>query len=111
MASWGEAKLFFCLLFITCCCTMTSAEVPRDCCLSVKNKEVKKILVVDYSRQISGGGCSIDATVLVTRGGRKLCVPADESWIQAVMKHVDHLKKRCKSVQYKGQHCKGVIHE
>ncbi|KAK9522113.1 hypothetical protein VZT92_018600 [Zoarces viviparus] len=105
MASWGDTKLFFCLLFITCCCTVTLAQIPVDCCLSVRNKPIPKHVVVDYRRQISGHGCSIDAIVLLTRGGKKLCVPADAPWVQPVVTHVDALGQFCKKHKYKPERC------
>ncbi|KAM6945239.1 C-C motif chemokine 19-like [Lycodopsis pacificus] len=108
MASWGDTKLFFCFLFITCCCTVTLAEITVDCCLSVKNKPLPKHVVVDYRRQISGHGCAIDAMVLLTIGDRKLCVPADAPWVQAVVKHVDALGKFCKKHDYKRKRCDKV---
>ncbi|XP_019961822.1 C-C motif chemokine 19 isoform X1 [Paralichthys olivaceus] len=96
MAPRGDARLFFCfcIFVITCYCTMTSAQVPMDCCLSVKNKMLERRKIVDYGHQTRGQGCSIDATILVTRRGLKLCVPADEAWVQAVMTHVDSVKCR-----------------
>ncbi|XP_034397715.1 C-C motif chemokine 19-like [Cyclopterus lumpus] len=106
MASMGPAELFFCILFITCCCTV--AQVPTDCCLSVRNKPVRRIMVVDYRRQIGGHGCSIDATILLTRRGKKLCVPADQPWVTAVARHVDALKERCRKRQHKSNRCNGV---
>ncbi|XP_031161785.1 C-C motif chemokine 19a.1 [Sander lucioperca] len=112
MAPWGDAKLFFCILFITCCCcTVTLAQIPMDCCLSVSDRPFEKARVVDYRRQISGHGCSIDAMIFVTRRSKKLCVPADKQWIQEVVKHVDTLKKICKKHHYKGKLCTGVKQE
>ncbi|KAL3062407.1 hypothetical protein OYC64_002255 [Pagothenia borchgrevinki] len=109
MAPWGDTKLFFCILFITCCCcTVTFAQIPMDCCLSVNHKPIERRIVVDYRLQISGQGCSIDAMILVARGGRKLCVPTDEPWVQRVVKHVEALKKFCKKQQYKKKVCTGV---
>ncbi|XP_032362773.1 C-C motif chemokine 19a.1 [Etheostoma spectabile] len=110
MAPWGDAKFFFCILFITCC-TVTLAQIPMDCCLSVSHKTIDKSRVADYRRQISGRGCSIDAMIFVTRRGMKLCVSADKPWIQEVVKHVDTLKNICKKHHYKGKRCLGVKHE
>ncbi|XP_034452111.1 C-C motif chemokine 19-like [Hippoglossus hippoglossus] len=98
MAPWGDSKLFscFCILVITCYCTVTVAQIPMDCCLSVKNKMIERRRIVDYSLQTSGHGCSIDATILLTIRGRRLCVPTNEPWVQTVMSHVDRQKARCK---------------
>ncbi|XP_041642635.1 C-C motif chemokine 19a.1 [Cheilinus undulatus] len=113
MALWGDTKLFFCILFISfCCCTLTLAEVPVDCCLSVvEDRQVHKSTVADFRKQISGHGCSIDATILVTRRGRELCVPPNETWVQEVEDHVINLKKYCKKHNYKRNRCFGVRHE
>ncbi|KAI3372517.1 hypothetical protein L3Q82_022996 [Scortum barcoo] len=94
MALWGNAKLFFCILFITS--TVTLAQIPIDCCLAVRNQEIDKSLFVDYHQQVQGQGCALNATILLTRRQKKLCVPADEKWVHHVMKHVDALKKLCK---------------
>ncbi|XP_023270125.1 C-C motif chemokine 8-like [Seriola lalandi dorsalis] len=107
MAPWGDAKLFFCILFITCCCTVTLAQIPLDCCLTVKNKVVDKKAIVDYRQQVRGMGCAIDATVLIGRRGKTLCVPPHEPWVKDVVKHVDHLKKVCKK-NNKTNRCNGV---
>ncbi|XP_047236639.1 eotaxin-like [Girardinichthys multiradiatus] len=107
MAPWGDSKLFFCILFIIGFSTVTVAQVIRDCCLSVTNKQIDKRFVVDYSEQARG--CSVHATVLVTRLGKKLCAPPkQQQWVQNVIKHVDHLKQRCKKENYKGNRCFGV---
>ncbi|XP_072243023.1 C-C motif chemokine 3-like [Leuresthes tenuis] len=106
MASWSDAKLFFCILFITCCFTVTLAEIPLDCCLEVKNQTLTKTILADYYQQAKG--CSIDATIFVTRRARKLCVPPGEMWVQQLMRHVDEVKKWCKNANYKGKRCFGV---
>ncbi|XP_015247446.1 PREDICTED: C-C motif chemokine 18-like isoform X1 [Cyprinodon variegatus] len=107
MAPFGDAKLFFGIFFIVCCFSVTMAEVAVDCCLSVKNRELDKRLFVDYREQAKG--CTIDATILVTRLGKQLCVPTkEEKWVQVVMKHVDHLKKICKKLNYKSKRCTGM---
>ncbi|XP_026176467.1 C-C motif chemokine 19-like [Mastacembelus armatus] len=108
MALWGDTKLFFCILFITCCCTVTLAQVPSDCCLSVKDKRIDTGLFADYRHQIGGQGCAIDATILVTRRGRKLCAPANEPWVHKVMTHVDRLKSDCQKNNYMGRRCNGI---
>ncbi|XP_041793073.1 C-C motif chemokine 19-like [Chelmon rostratus] len=110
MAQWGDAKLFLCILFFTCC-TVTLAQMPMDCCLAVKNKTIDKYAIADYGRQINGQGCSLDATILVTRRDKKLCVPADELWVHEVVRHVDSLKRHCKKNKYKGRRCFGLRQE
>ncbi|KAK2838047.1 hypothetical protein Q5P01_015259 [Channa striata] len=109
MALRGDAKIFFCILFVACsCCTVTFAQTLADCCLQVSNKPVPKHILVDYREQHSGKGCAIDATVLVTRRDKKLCAPAEGQWVEKVKNHVVHQKKDCKKRNYNGQHCVGV---
>ncbi|XP_041855689.1 C-C motif chemokine 19a.1 [Melanotaenia boesemani] len=105
MAPWGDAKLFLCILF-TCYFTMTLTQIPLDCCLSVTNKTIEKKLIADYHPQSKG--CSVDATIFVTRRGFKLCAPVREAWVENVKRHVDGLKKFCKKVKYQGLRCSGV---
>ncbi|XP_028312970.1 C-C motif chemokine 19-like [Gouania willdenowi] len=93
MAVSGDARLCFAILLITCCVTQTLTQVPSDCCLRVKNVKIGAARVADYHQQISGQGCFIDATVLETKHGRKLCVPPGEPWVQKLLKRVDKLKK------------------
>ncbi|XP_040011527.1 C-C motif chemokine 19-like [Xiphias gladius] len=108
MAPWGDAKLFLCFLFITCCCTVTLAQIPMDCCLSVKNRTVQKGLIVDYRRQTRGNGCFLEATILVTKRGRTLCVPPEEPWVKGVEEHVDKQKANCGK---KNRRCPRVKHQ
>ncbi|XP_047446921.1 C-C motif chemokine 19-like [Mugil cephalus] len=107
MASWCDVKLFLCILVVTCYCTVTLAQMPTDCCLSIKNKEVAAAHIGDYRYQPSGHGCSVEAMILVTRRGRTLCVPNQEPWVLKVKAHVNNLKKFCKTSS-KSRRCEGV---
>uniref|UniRef100_A0A3B3H861 Chemokine interleukin-8-like domain-containing protein n=1 Tax=Oryzias latipes TaxID=8090 RepID=A0A3B3H861_ORYLA len=89
---------YFCMSF-----SVAMAQMPVDCCLSVKNQTIDKIVVADYYPQAKG--CALDATILVTRRKKTLCVPHDEQWVQDVKKHVDRLKRRCKENGYKVPIC------
>ncbi|XP_029999656.1 C-C motif chemokine 19-like [Sphaeramia orbicularis] len=108
MDLWVDAKVFICILFVTFFCTGTDAEMPADCCLEVKNKEVDKAAIVHYQLQTSGHGCAINAMVLLTRHQRTLCVPHNEPWVKNIMNHVDNLKKFCKKRNHKPRVCRGV---
>ncbi|XP_040050884.2 C-C motif chemokine 20 [Gasterosteus aculeatus] len=108
MTSCGDAKLFFCILFVTYCCTVTFSQIPMDCCLRVGNNTIAKQRVVNYFLQIGGQGCAMDAMVLMTRRKKNLCVPVDEPWVKEVVKHVVALKEHCKRHQYKGRRCYNV---
>uniref|UniRef100_A0A8C5I1P7 Chemokine interleukin-8-like domain-containing protein n=1 Tax=Gouania willdenowi TaxID=441366 RepID=A0A8C5I1P7_GOUWI len=76
----------YCIFFFTIYRTFTLTQVPSDCCLRVKNVKIGAARVADYHQQISGQGCFIDATVLETKHGRKLCVPPGEPWVQKAIK-------------------------
>uniref|UniRef100_H2MQQ7 Chemokine interleukin-8-like domain-containing protein n=2 Tax=Oryzias latipes TaxID=8090 RepID=H2MQQ7_ORYLA len=102
----ADAKMLLCCLTIICCCSVAMAQMPVDCCLSVKNQTIDKIVVADYYPQAKG--CALDATILVTRRKKTLCVPHDEQWVQDVKKHVDRLKRRCKENGYKARRCFGL---
>ncbi|XP_071400560.1 monocyte chemotactic protein 1B-like [Centroberyx affinis] len=108
MAPWCDAKLFFCILFFSWCCTVTVAEIPRDCCLMVGDVPVDKKFVINYQRQISGQGCSLDAVIFETRKGRHICAAANSQWVGKLMTHVNKLKKHCEKMKYKGKRCEGV---
>ncbi|KAM7391109.1 hypothetical protein PAMP_021825 [Pampus punctatissimus] len=106
MAPWGDAKLFFCILFITCI-PVTLAQIPIDCCFATSTNQIKQYVVVNYHRQISGQGCSIDAMIFVTRGKRQLCVVPNATWVDSLTKYVDKLKEMCKK-NNKHKRCLGV---
>ncbi|XP_029367124.1 C-C motif chemokine 19-like [Echeneis naucrates] len=97
MAPRGDAKLFLSILFIACCCSVALAQIPMDCCLSIKNQTVSKHAIRDYRHQLSGHGCSISATILVGKRGKTLCVPLGEAWVEEVVRYMDHLRKVCKT--------------
>ncbi|GLD61444.1 C-C motif chemokine 19-like protein, partial [Lates japonicus] len=106
MAPWCDAKLVFCFLLITCCCTVVLGQMAMDCCLTVKNKTIEQQLIVNYYQQSSGQGCAIDAMILVTRRGRNLCVPVDVPWVHRVVNHVNQLRKECKK-KFQKSRCNG----
>ncbi|XP_029960895.1 C-C motif chemokine 19-like [Salarias fasciatus] len=103
-----DTKIFLSILLLSCCHCMVVRAQMSDCCLTVKNKPIPASRVVDYHHQIKGQGCSIDATILVTRHGRKLCVPLNENWVSLVKTQVIQLKTHCQEVNYKGKRCFGV---
>ncbi|KAL3975292.1 placenta growth factor [Sarotherodon galilaeus] len=108
MAPRGDGRLFLSILFIACYCTVTLAQVPVDCCLSVATKPIGKHLVANYRLQVQGQGCAIDATIFLSRGGRTMCAPVNEKWVENLKRHVDQLRKVCKKQNYEGNRCNGV---
>ncbi|KAF6721085.1 C-C motif chemokine 19 [Oryzias melastigma] len=90
MASRVAALIFLGLL----CIQLASAEVPKDCCLSVSKNRVPAKFVVSYYIQEAGKGCNLSATVFETKGGRRLCIvhPDGFPWVQKVISIVDSRK-------------------
>uniref|UniRef100_A0A3B3ZQJ8 Chemokine interleukin-8-like domain-containing protein n=1 Tax=Periophthalmus magnuspinnatus TaxID=409849 RepID=A0A3B3ZQJ8_9GOBI len=86
--------IHFCFCF--CFYIMAVGQIAMDCCLEVKNKVVPKEVVVHYFEQVGGQGCDIDATILVTRQGRNLCITPTQPKLNQIKKHVDKLKNHCK---------------
>ncbi|XP_058491526.1 C-C motif chemokine 19-like [Solea solea] len=111
MSVCGNMKVFICccIIFIMSCCTLSWAQVPVDCCLSVKNKTIPGHMIVSHRRQFSGQGCAIDATILVTRRGRNLCVPAHEPWVKQLIARVDQRNSCTKHGVSERRRCKQRI--
>lgn len=36
----------------------------------------------------------------LSRGGRTMCAPVDEKWVEGLKRHVDQLRKFCKKQNY-----------
>uniref|UniRef100_UPI003AADD37A C-C motif chemokine 19a.1 n=1 Tax=Centroberyx gerrardi TaxID=166262 RepID=UPI003AADD37A len=87
---------------------VTVAQIPSDCCLRVGDVPVEKKWVINYQRQISGQGCSLDAVVFETRRGVRICAPTNSEWVTNLITHVDKLKTQCQKMKYKGKRCVGV---
>ncbi|KAM8865164.1 uncharacterized protein ACB058_006505 [Synchiropus picturatus] len=71
MASPVTALFLLALIFMG-----SEAAYPlSDCCLKTTNKVVPKKYASDYIIQEAGQGCKIDATIIITKGNVKLCIP------------------------------------
>ncbi|KAK7912733.1 hypothetical protein WMY93_012944 [Mugilogobius chulae] len=86
---------------LSLCGTGVAGQVAVDCCLQVKSKDVPKRAVVDYSVQVAGQGCAIDALILVTRQRRTLCLPLSQTRLEHFSRHVAELKEHCAKHAYK----------
>lgn len=86
------------LLLLLLCATLSTAEVPVDCCLKVANQRLPLKIVESYTLQEAWRGCKISATVIIVKGGRgkKLCLPHPEehSWVKRLLKMVDQKKAK-----------------
>ncbi|XP_029017778.1 C-C motif chemokine 8-like [Betta splendens] len=103
----ADVKTFLCILLLACCVTVTLQQVPVDCCLRSSDKRFDKARVVDYTEQRAGRGCAIDATILLTKRGRRLCMPAKGKWVRAVKSYVNQLRQECKN-SFQETRCAGV---
>nr|XP_057926041.1 C-C motif chemokine 19a.1 [Doryrhamphus excisus] len=108
MAPRVRGKLFLSILFLLHCCTVCVCQLPVSCCLSASSSCLPRRAVVDYRLQVAGQGCHIDAVILVSKRGLKLCVAGDAPKLEEVMKHVDGLRETCGRNDYKGKRCVGV---
>uniref|UniRef100_A0A3P9HFU2 C-C motif chemokine 19 n=1 Tax=Oryzias latipes TaxID=8090 RepID=A0A3P9HFU2_ORYLA len=85
--------LFF-FFFSSAVFCFPAAQVPKDCCLSIRQEKLNPKNIVSYSIQEEGDGCQISASVFVNKHGKKLCVahPKDFPWAQKIMNLVDKRK-------------------
>uniref|UniRef100_A0A3B3T1E7 C-C motif chemokine n=1 Tax=Paramormyrops kingsleyae TaxID=1676925 RepID=A0A3B3T1E7_9TELE len=88
-AGWMRVVLFH--------IAVTQAGLANDCCLSVGKKEIAFSFLTGYEIQDIAKGCAINAVVLITRKGLKLCVAATDEWVKKVVARIDKETERCKS--------------
>ncbi|XP_023679803.1 C-C motif chemokine 19-like [Paramormyrops kingsleyae] len=96
--------LWICVLFSFC--MVTQAGLANDCCLSVGKKEIAFSFLTGYEIQDIAKGCAINAVVLITRKGLKLCVAATDEWVKKVVARIDKETERCKSNSFQDRICK-----
>ncbi|XP_056307077.1 C-C motif chemokine 32b.3 [Danio aesculapii] len=82
----------FCLaLFLLCFNAATSLRL--NCCLSTSKINIPMKKVVDYTVQ-KAGICPIDAIILSTVKGKRICCDPNTEWIKKAMRKVDQKKLR-----------------
>ncbi|XP_056110696.1 C-C motif chemokine 19a.2 [Rhinichthys klamathensis goyatoka] len=70
------------------------SDTAVDCCLSTKDTRIPIQVVASYFHQSTDSGCPIEATVFITKKGRKLCAPPEKNgWISKIISHLDKKKK------------------
>ncbi|XP_056150275.1 C-C motif chemokine 19b [Lampris incognitus] len=76
------------LLLAVICIGFAESEILVDCCMSVTDKPVRRSHITSFHIQ-EGMGCSINATVLVTKIGRSLCVPHPNKseWVKKLIRN------------------------
>ncbi|KAL4608022.1 C-C motif chemokine 20-like [Arapaima gigas] len=98
------STLFFLLLLIFLCLTVTQGSY-EDCCLKyVKKLKTHKKMVVSYRKQETDGGCNIPAIVLTLKKGRQVCADPQQPWVQTLMKSLD--SRLYKSKKHSSSHKK-----
>uniref|UniRef100_A0A3B3T2A1 C-C motif chemokine n=1 Tax=Paramormyrops kingsleyae TaxID=1676925 RepID=A0A3B3T2A1_9TELE len=93
---WICVLFSFCMgkLHLLCYYIMTQAGLANDCCLSVGKKEIAFSFLTGYEIQDIAKGCAINAVVLITRKGLKLCVAATDEWVKKVVARIDKETER-----------------
>ncbi|KAK7172692.1 hypothetical protein R3I93_002727 [Phoxinus phoxinus] len=70
------------------------SDTAVDCCLTTNDTRIPKQIVASYFHQTIDSGCPIEATIFITKKGRKLCAPSEKNgWISKIISHLDKKKK------------------
>ncbi|KAL7839903.1 hypothetical protein SRHO_G00265610 [Serrasalmus rhombeus] len=81
---WGKTEAF--------------SDDALDCCLSTSGQLVPRHIVVSYMVQSQDTGCSLSATVFITRKGKRLCSPPPEHkaypWVAKLITHLEKLQEK-----------------
>ncbi|XP_060751334.1 C-C motif chemokine 19b [Tachysurus vachellii] len=90
------AALLILALFFICCSSVEATDATPDCCLSVVDKKIPQNAVVSYYHQVKGAGCRVEATVFITRNGRKLCapLPRKNNWVKKLIQRLNKKSKK-----------------
>ncbi|XP_061672108.1 C-C motif chemokine 19-like [Syngnathoides biaculeatus] len=89
------------LLLVALLCSQPGAgQRLVDCCLSTSNKCFPHRFAASYYHQEAGNGCKYEATVILTKGGRKLCSPPQHA-SKCVQELIAYLDKRNEVVSAK----------
>ncbi|KAJ4941971.1 hypothetical protein JOQ06_011842 [Pogonophryne albipinna] len=80
------SRIALLLLLGVICVGFASAQIAQDCCIKVAEKRLPLQILKSYTIQDAGQGCSISATVFVSKVGKTLCVPHpnDKAWVKSV---------------------------
>ncbi|XP_063067314.1 C-C motif chemokine 19-like [Engraulis encrasicolus] len=83
------------VLLLVACGMWNSAtgQVAVDCCLSANAKAFPLKNVASYKHQTTAEGCSIDATLIITKKGKILCAPPKSKaprWLRRIFKAIDN---------------------
>ncbi|MCI4392832.1 hypothetical protein PGIGA_G00150420 [Pangasianodon gigas] len=74
-----------------------------DCCLSTSDALVPRRIVESYIIQNADSGCSIPATVFITKKNRKLCSPPASDtrypWVLKLIEYMDNRSSKSKGPQ------------
>ncbi|NP_001373525.1 C-C motif chemokine 32b.3 precursor [Danio rerio] len=82
----------FCLVLVLLCYN-AATSVRLNCCLRTSKSSIPIKRVVDYRVQ-QPGICPIEAVILVTVKGKRICCDPNTEWIKKTMRKVDQKKLR-----------------
>ncbi|XP_077097736.1 C-C motif chemokine 19a.2 [Siphateles boraxobius] len=69
------------------------SDTAVDCCLTTKDTRIPIQIVASYIHQSTDTGCPIEATVFITKKGKKLCSPPQKnSWVTKIISRLDKKK-------------------
>ncbi|XDV21360.1 hypothetical protein PO909_026469 [Leuciscus waleckii] len=69
------------------------SDIAVDCCLTTKDTRIPIKIVESYFHQSTDSGCPIEATIFITKKGKKLCAPPEKNgWISKIISHLDKKK-------------------
>ncbi|XP_031439848.1 C-C motif chemokine 32b.3 [Clupea harengus] len=83
------STLSVCCLISSCFIISAVSSPTADCCLSLSVSRPRIKNVKDYHIQPQGGLCPIDAVVLLTKSGKRICANPDSPWVKDAMKKVN----------------------
>ncbi|XP_062874241.1 C-C motif chemokine 19a.2 [Trichomycterus rosablanca] len=90
------------LIFTALLCTSAEAWTNNavDCCLTTSGVSVPRQIAASYTVQTKDSGCTIPATVFITKKDRRLCSPPVDDqnfpWVRKLVEHLDNRKSRNK---------------
>ncbi|XP_033974495.1 C-C motif chemokine 21-like [Trematomus bernacchii] len=90
------SRIALLLLLGVICVGFASAQIAQDCCIKVAEKRLPLQILQSYTIQDAGQGCSISATVFVSKVGKTLCVPHpnDKAWVKSYIRQLNQKHQR-----------------
>ncbi|XP_041125594.1 C-C motif chemokine 20-like [Polyodon spathula] len=80
------------VLLVLALSSFSESQSTGPCCLSYSQKQLPCRFIKDYTDQHANGVCNIEATVLLTARGRKVCADPKEQWVVEAIQCVNNRK-------------------